>query len=148
MQRPQTIVVWEILFWIAIVIGIINLFVFTPNLADMSAPGTTGADMATAQKAIGWIEVVVAVIYVLLGLLFWYFIARKGNNVFKWIWVVLAVLGILGSLANLGQTFDFSVIGGILALIVLAIGVVNIALIFLPSSRPWFNRAARAAADG
>lgn len=148
MQRPQTIRLWEILFWVAIVIGLVNLFVFTPNIAHMSVPGEAPTDAAMAQKAVGWIEVVVAVVYVLLGLLFWHFIARKGNNVFKWIWVVLAILGILGSLSNLGMTFDFSMIGGILALIVLAIGVVNIVLLFMPASRPWFNKAARDAAGG
>lgn len=173
MQRPQTIVWWEILFWIAIIIGIINLFVFTPSVDDMmnmtemeqttatapatTAPATTGdtaaapataptaEEMAMVEKAVGWGEIIVAIVYVLLGLLFWYFIARKGNNVFKWIWVVLAVLGILGSLANLGATFAFSVIGGILALIVLVIGIVNIVLLFLPASKPWFDHSARTA---
>ena len=102
-----------------------------------------------AEKVIGGAEIGGAVVYVLLGLLFWYFIARRGNNVFKWIWVVLAVLGILASLGNLGATFAFSVIGGILALAVLAIGVVNIVLVFLPASRPWFSGGAKAGpADG
>ncbi|MEQ8501644.1 MAG: hypothetical protein RIB84_19745, partial [Sneathiellaceae bacterium] len=141
MQRPQTIVWWEILFWVAIVLGIVNLLVFTPSMTTMmeqaqmeqpatTAPATTGstdstagstetsampaAEMAMAEKAIGTMEIIGVVIYVGLGVLFWYFIARRGNNVFKWIWVVLAVLGILGSLANLGATFAFSAIGGII----------------------------------
>ena len=171
MQRPQTIVWWEILFWLAIIIGLINLFVFTPNMSQMmeqaqmeqpatTAPATTGGsdqsagsdaaaaptadEMAMAGKVIGTVEIVMAVVYVLLGVLFWYFIARRGNNVFKWIWVVLAVLGILGTLANIGATFAFSVIGGILGLVVLAIGVINIVLVFLPASRAWFSGGARA----
>lgn len=168
MQRPQTIVWWEILFWVAIVLGIVNLLVFTPSMSTMmeqaqmeqpaaTAPATDApsgagiaetkespaAEMAMAAKVIGTMEIVVAVVYVLLGLVFWYFIARRGSHIFKWIWVVLAVLGILGSLANLGATFAFSAIGGIIGLVVMVIGVVNVVLIFLPASRPWFSGGAR-----
>ncbi|MFC3231077.1 hypothetical protein ACFOGJ_27770 [Marinibaculum pumilum] len=164
----------------AILISLVNLFLFTPNLSAImeqaqmeqpaaTAPATTSADqsgtdqsatdqggsaptaedMAMAEKVIGTTEIVGAAIYVLLGLLFWYFIARRGNNVFKWIWAVLAVLAILASLGNIGATFAFSTIGGILALVVLVIGIINIVLVFLPASRPWFAGGAKAGpADG
>lgn len=168
MQKPETIRWWEILFWISVILAVINLLVFSPSVSDLmqmvpaeeaaTGPADTGTadrgtaapaaptpeELAMADKVVGTGEIIGAVVYVLVAALFWYFIARRGNNVFKWIWVVLAVLAVLSMLANLGMTFAFSVIGGIIGLIVLLLYIAEIVLLFLPASRPWFDGAARA----
>jgi hypothetical protein len=75
-----------------------------------------------------------------VNFLFWYFIARRGSNVARWIYVVLLGIGVLGLIfsAAMGTLFADPV-NGIISLINTGLSLACGWLIFRPDAKPWFS---------
>ena len=98
-MRPKSIILFERLFLTMIVVGVLNGFLnFTTAKAQLQADPQAAA-MFGSGFLIGAI-----ILGVIINLLLWFFVARKGSVVAKWIVVVffgLSLLGIVTSLPNL-----------------------------------------------
>ena len=128
-MRPKSIVMFERVVIVSIVLGIINSFlIWDKMIATLEAQGaSTGAMLP--------IQVVMTLLYLLL---IW-FIAHKASPVAKWIYVVLGVIGIVGAAIGIGQTIAYGTVPLILTVIQYALLIYSIWLLFRPDSKAWFS---------
>ncbi|MGW8188710.1 hypothetical protein [Sphingomonas hankookensis] len=137
-MRPSSIVRFDRLYLASIAVGLIgNILEWPLTMArlaenpDTAALGSTAAVAAGGMIAIG----------VVIALLLWFFIARRGSNVAKWILVVFTVFAI-GSLV-LGFTTGAVILdaGGIVRLVAVALQTAAVAFLFRPDAAAWFAPA-------
>jgi hypothetical protein len=121
-MRPPSIVYFERIAYASIALSVIGL------IFAVSALGSYGSDGMIMMLAT---TIVFGGIYVAL---IW-FIARKASVTAKWIYVVLAGLGVLMGLFQLGQGS-----GGFLPLSLLQylLTIATIVLLFRPDANAWF----------
>ncbi|MEL6874019.1 MAG: hypothetical protein AAGM33_00940 [Pseudomonadota bacterium] len=134
LARPKSIIWFERLFWIS---------VFASFVSDLDTEGSLFELLLIELIAIG------------LMFLVWDMIARRANNVFKWIYSVLAVVGLgIYTLAVSAHALGMEILGGLLLEMtgpeLVAGGVANIlsfsaaTCLFLKPSRIWFQSGGRA----
>lgn len=134
MNRPPSIVLFERLYLVVIVIGVLGtalswtsvkaMAVNQPGLSEGAATG-----LLIGSLAFGF----------LIPVLLVYLIARRANNVAKWIFVALAALGLYFSIAGLA---DPVVSGGLLMIVNLVSTVLSLYcawLLFKPDARAWLE---------
>jgi hypothetical protein len=127
-MRPQSIVNFERLYLLAIVIGVITgVVTHDKSVADM-------AKMHINPSAVTWIQV----IFTVIGLLLLYFIARRASVVAKWILTVLYLLGLLGFLVAIPKLMEGGTLPAILQVATIALEGVAIYFLFRPDARAWF----------
>lgn len=136
-MRPQSIILFERLVLLGIVLGIVNTVLIWDQLNAQVA--VTGMGPNTV---IG-----IQVVTILLYLLLIYFISRRGSPVAKWIYVVLAGLGLIASLTSIGQTMAMGAISAVLSIVSLVLTAVTIWLLFRPDAKAWFADGRSAAPD-
>jgi len=130
-MRPNSIVLFERLVLLSIVLSLISVFVSWEQ---------TQAMLSAQNSPLGPTSILVTQgIMILLYLLLIYFIARKGSPVAKWIYVVLAGLGLVLGLIGIGQTFQLGTIPGVIALIQYVITAATLWLLFRPDAKAWFS---------
>lgn len=133
-MRPNSIVIFERLFFGSLALGILSSVVNWQKqmamLAVTQGMGQFGVAMVIGSMVFG----------LGISLLFWYFIARRASNVMRWIWTVLVVIGLpFQVLALTGATRSlmsplaagFSVVNSLL-------GVAGVIMLFRPDARQWF----------
>jgi hypothetical protein len=130
-MRPKSIVLFERLALLSILLGVIGTYLLREQTqAALEAQGTPiGANTVLV------IQAVTIAIYLLLV----YFIARKGSPIAKWIYVALGALSIVTGLIGVGQTFALGAVAGAMSLVQIAIGVATIWLLFRPDAKAWFS---------
>lgn len=127
-MRPKSIVMFERVVVISLLLGILNAFLMWDRLsADAAAQGMTSDTLITVQA-------ITTAIYLLL---IW-FIARKGSPVAKWIYVVLTVLGVLLALAGMGQTMTMGAASIVITVIQYILLIFSVWLLFKPDAKAWF----------
>ena len=128
-MRPKSIVTFERVVLASLALSLLATWLGWERAA------TTAAD---AGLGTGFILSVQAVTIVVMLLLL-YFIARKGSPIAKWIYVVLAALGVLGGLAAVGDLMEQG--GASIAVTVLqyVLTIVSLWLLFRPDAKAWFN---------
>lgn len=127
-MRPKSIVMFERVVLISLLLGIFNAFLMWDRLsADAAAQGMTSGTLITVQA-------ITTAIYLLL---IW-FIARKASPVAKWIYVVLTVLGVLLALAGMGQTMTMGTASIIITVIQYILLIFSVWLLFKPDAKAWF----------
>ncbi len=136
-MRPASIVLFERLVLLSIVLGIINTILVWDQLNAQVAQQGVGPSMVLG------IQGVTIALYLLL---IW-FISRKGSPVAKWIYVVLAGLGLVAGLAGIGQAFALGTLNGILSILGYVLAAVTIWLLFRPDSKAWFADGRTATPD-
>ncbi len=130
-MRPKSIVTFERLVLLGILLGIINAFLTMDQLEAMTgAQGT-----ALSSSTLITIQAVTIALYLLLV----YFISRKGSPIAKWIYVVLAALGLVAGLAGIGQMMQFGTVPAIITVISYVITAATIYLLFRPDAKAWFS---------
>jgi hypothetical protein len=130
-MRPKSIVTFERLVLLGIVLGIINAFmVWDQSQAALQAQGT-----AVGSGTVIAIQAITVALYLLLV----WFISRKGSPVAKWIYVVIAGLGLVIGLAGIQQTLAFGTVPLIIAIIQYVLTLVSIYLLFRPDAKAWFS---------
>ncbi|WP_260598215.1 hypothetical protein [Sphingomonas endolithica] len=130
-NRPISIVNFERCYLGAFAIGLVN--------TAMSWQATT-AKLAPQAAMFGtWYLPAVTLIGFAITLALWYFIARRGSAVAKWIATVFLVLGLLGLLITLPMGTYPKGIGGILGIVSTVLQVIAIWLLFRPDTKVWFG---------
>jgi hypothetical protein len=130
-MRPKSIVLFERLVVLGIVLGIISAFLIREQVAAMLAAQGQGVGTNT-------VYIIQAVTIALYLLLIW-FISRHGSPVAKWIYVILSGLILISGLVGIGQTLEFGAVPAILSVVQYAITAASIWLLFRPDSKAWFS---------
>jgi F0F1-type ATP synthase membrane subunit c/vacuolar-type H+-ATPase subunit K len=133
-MRPASIILFERLYLGAIGIGLINAALsWSQTQAMMANPEVNPAGFGT-----GFILTTMA-FSVAIPLLLWYFIARRGSNIAKWILVVLFGIGLIMMLATLGGAAAPSGLSLIITLVITALQGVAIFMLFKPDAVAWLS---------
>ncbi|QNQ10353.1 hypothetical protein [Sphingomonas alpina] len=137
MDRPASIVTFERLYLGALAIGVINTVMsWSTNQAQMAAQT---AQVPEAGQIISWLVPVATAIGVGISLLLWYFIARRGAAVAKWIATILVVAAVgFMALALSGGTYRPG-LNGILGVVGTVFQAVSIWFLFRPDTKIWFG---------
>lgn len=136
-MRPASIVLFERLVLLSILIGIANTILVWDQL---------NAEVAQQGVGTGMVLGIQGVTIALYLLLIW-FITRKGSPVAKWIYVVFAALGLVVGLLGIGQAFAMGTLSGVLSIIGYVLAVVTIWLLFRPDAKAWFADGRSATPD-
>ncbi|HEX8484281.1 hypothetical protein [Sphingomonas sp.] len=136
MTRPISIVRFDYCYLGALVVGAVNAALNWQRYTAMPA-------VRDAQVMFGaWYLPTVTAIGYLIPLLLWYFVARRGSVVAKWIVVVLFGLGMVGLLIALAMGTMASGLGGVLSVVAIVLNAVAVWLLFRPDARAWFGEKA------
>ncbi|HEX8443230.1 MAG TPA: hypothetical protein VF631_06260 [Allosphingosinicella sp.] len=136
-MRPKSIVLFERLVLLSILLGIINTVLIWDQLNSQVAQAGMGA---------GTVLGIQAVTIALFLLLIW-FISRKGSPVAKWIYVVLGGIGLISSLVGIGQAFEMGTISGAISIVSILLTLLTIWLLFRPDAKAWFADGRSASPD-
>jgi hypothetical protein len=131
MSRPQSIIWFERCFLASLALGIVNAAISWSKVRDM----VDATDSAAVLPS--WFLPVTLVCGLGINLLLWYFAARRGATVAKWIIVVffgLSALSIARALLNGIVAPTLNIFAGI-AFILQAIAVW---MLFRPDAKAWF----------
>ena len=142
MKRPQSIVLFERLYLAAWVIGLVSTVV-----TWQASQAMLMRNPAVAEYGAGFLFVTAGV-RLLLPLLLWYFVARRGSVVAKWLLVALFAVGVIGLAwaAALGTIHLNS--GTLITLVVFALQGAGVAMLFRPDARGWFREGGSGASIG
>jgi hypothetical protein len=130
-MRPPSIVNFTRVVLLSLAIGILATFLSWEKVEE--AVAATGSGMGTG--AILGIQGVMIALYLVL---IW-FIHAHGSPVAKWIYVVLAVLGLVSGLVGFGQTMSYGTLPALLAAVQIILSAISIWLLFRPDSKAWFS---------
>jgi hypothetical protein len=131
MERPQSIINFERCYLGAMAVGILSS-VLNWSAIQGQVAATPGAGLLP-----DWFMPVTIVISLGINLLLWYFAARRGAVVAKWIIVVFfafSLIGIPGMLSGLVPTRIM-----IFGLVSLVLNAIAVWMLFRPDSKPWFK---------
>ena len=130
-MRPKSIVTFERLVLLGIIIGLINAFlVWDQTKAALQAQATP-----MSSNTVLTVQAITVALYLLLV----YFISRKGSPIAKWIYVVIAGLGLVLGLVGIQQTMEFGTIPLLITLVQYVLSLASIWLLFRPDAKAWFN---------
>lgn len=137
-MRPSSIVRFDRLYLASIAVGLIgNILEWPLTMARLAENPDTAALGSTATVAAGGMIVV----GVAIALLLWFFIARRGSVVAKWILVVFTVFAI-GSLAVGFSTGAVILdVGGIVRIVAVALQTTAVVFLFRPDAAAWLAPA-------
>jgi hypothetical protein len=131
MTRPNSIIWFERLYLGSTLLGLINSALNWSRLTEQVA-STPGAGMLPGGFLIGSM-----IFGIVINLLLWYFIARRGANVARIILTVLFGFGIIGVFTMFFQPLPLSMKAvPIISFVLQAIGVF---LLWRPDAKPWFS---------
>lgn len=132
-MRPQSIVWFERLYLAAFALMVVNTILsWDANAAALAANGTARDIPGYQYWTTG--------IGLLIPPLLWFFIARRGSAVAKWILLVLVVIGLIGVgyIVTSGRaTFGLR---GLLGYAAMALQVAAAAMLFRPDADAWFGK--------
>ncbi|KQN37361.1 hypothetical protein ASG37_09875 [Sphingomonas sp. Leaf407] len=138
MVRPASIVRFDRFYLLAIVVGLIGTILQWPQLMAMIETDPSFAPVRSAG-------VVLAAIFagagVLISLLLWYLVARRGSTVAKWIVTAFTALSLGSLLLGISSGSVASDTTGILRMVAVVLQLIAVIALFRRDARPWFNRA-------
>lgn len=95
MERPISIVIFERLFWISTVIGAVGTYFAWPKMRAALAQSGSPYGMTTV--------VIMMLVFGAISIGLWYGIARRRNNIVRWIYIVWMGFGSISTLASLAD---------------------------------------------
>ena len=131
-MRPPSIRLFEKLYLLTIVLGLVAL-AFSWNSMTGFAQARAGRDAASG------LLIAAAVLGVLIPLLLLYFIARRGSNVAKWIFVVLSAFSVLSFVAGIANPELPKDALFLLNVVSLGLTLYCAWLLFRPDARAWLE---------
>jgi hypothetical protein len=129
-MRPKSIVNFERIVILSILLGIVSSFVTRAKMEAMMA----GKPHLSSNTTLG-----IQIVLILLYLVLIYFISRKGSPVAKWIYVVLCVLGLVFGLLALPVMMQIGTLPLVIAVVQYALSIASLWMLFRPDSKAWFS---------
>ena len=137
-MRPHSIVLFERLVIGSIALGLLSL------LLSLEMFGMIARLTGTSVGAFVAIPVIMFALY---GVLI-YFVARRGSNVARWIYAVLAGIGLLFGIIGLGTLMNFPAHIVLLTLVQHVLTAISLFMLFRPDSNSWFAQGGQPGAGG
>ena len=137
--RPKSIVQFDWIYLVIIALGIVGI-----ALGWNETMSTVQVQQMVARLGTAWVYVPLA-LGIAIQLLLWYFIARRGSVVAKWIFVILTAIGVLFSAVKIATGGVASPISNVIEVTLLVLQVIAISLLFRPDVRGWFGETVDAA---
>lgn len=135
MIRPKSIELFERCYLGGWAVGLINTVI---RWSDMqSDPRIVEATQAVGTGPL----LAVSVIGLLIPLILWFFIARKGSVIAKWILVVITAIGVVSLAFSLARGALPTSVGGLLGLVGITLNIVAATLLFRPDAKLWFGES-------
>ena len=132
MDRPQSIIWFERLYLGGAAVSLANTLINWSSIQEQVA-ATPNSELLPS-----WFTGAMIAIGISVNLLLWYFVARRGSIIAKWIVSVLFALGLIGVLRTLGS--DMAVQGtGLFAITVVALHGAAVFMLFRPDAKAWFG---------
>ena len=136
-MRPQSIINFDRCYLGVIAINVLNnILNWSAAKAQLNAAASTGV---ASSGALGTGLVVGAVVGIAINLLLWYFIAKKGSVVAKWILTVFFVIVVVALLWSAAQGTFPRGIAGIVTIVGMVLQAVAIYFLFRPDAQRWFD---------
>jgi hypothetical protein len=136
-MRPTSIVQFERFYLGALVVGLVNnalnwsrtqaMLAADPNVAAAGAGFGSGFMMVTIVASLA------------ISLLLWYFVAKRGSNIAKWIVTVLTGLGLISVLFSIGTMLSMGILATALGLVALGMQVYAVYMLFRPDAVAWLE---------
>ena len=138
-MRPQSIVRFEQAYLASVLIGLINLFVsWNTKFATMENDPRFGGNPQMVETGQSMM-IGMAGLGVILSLLLWYFAARRGSEVAKWILVVLLIIGVIGLLSAITQIAVVGPLSAGLTVLAFALNAYAVWQLFRPDATAWMR---------
>jgi len=135
-MRPRSIVLFERIFGFTILLGVAAGAWAWMHWNSM-LPAGSPPQVATMMPIIMAGSLIGGLV---INLLLLFFIARKGAEVAKWIFIVFFALGLLGVVRGLtGPTVQMSPLTHILSVVQILIEAYCVWLLFRPDAAAWFK---------
>lgn len=132
-MKPQSIKMFDRLFWLSIALGVVNFAVFYSETMAL-----VEADPAVAAAGFGSGFVIATfVIGMAVPIILWAFISLRRSVVAKWILVLLTAFGVILMPSSLQQVGAAQLVA---ALVVTALQISAMVFLFLSDSKDWFER--------
>lgn len=136
-MRPTSIINFERFYLGALALGVVNSAMSWSQAQEML---TADPNIAAAGLGSGFLITTMA-IGIIIPLLLWYFIARRGSNIAKWILVVLFGIGLLGLLASFANPLTPGGLTMVLSLATTALQAYAVYLLFQADAVAWLTGA-------
>ena len=129
-MRPASIVNFERVVLLSIILGIVNTILIWDRLTAAMAVTGMGSNFVITVQAI-----TVALYLVLI-----WFISRRASNVARWIYVVLAAIGLGFGLMGVGQVQAlYGTIPLVITIAQYALAIASLWLLFRSDANAWFR---------
>lgn len=140
MERPNAIVLFERCYLGGLAVGLVNTALsWNATLARLSenpAAAQLGASFGQGMLVGG------TLLGIAISLLLWYFTARQGSVVTKWIVTVFFALGLLALVMGAVRGTMPQGVSGILGVIAWVLNAIAVWQLFKPESKRWFGEDA------
>ena len=136
-MRPGSIVLFERVYWLHIAVAAVYLTWSYVQISHAVAPGDFGQIGRTWALIQGGMSIISIGIEVLL----WFFIARRGSRVAKWIFVIFFVLAIL-SMGVIGFRYSQGALTSFrlgVSVVTMSLRTAALWLLFRPDAAAWFR---------
>ncbi len=135
-MRPESIVMFERLYLGALALGVVNLALSWSSTQEYMAN-----DPAVAAAGLGsGFFISTTLMGFAIPLLLWYFIAKRGSNIAKWILVVLFGFGLISMLFSFSTMMAMrGTIGLIGVLLLTALQAGAVYMLFKPDAVAWLK---------
>ena len=129
MMRPRSIAVFERIILISMALGMFNVFLSWDRTVSNLRPTTPH----------GFVVGLTAFVFLIYLILLW-FISRRGSTIAMWIYVVLTVVGLPGTIANLSRISSYGLLPAAITVAQLVLTAASLWLLFRPEARAWFRK--------
>lgn len=135
-MRPDSIIKFERFYLGALAVGVVNAALGWGATQEYMAK-----DPAVAAAGLGsGFLISTMVIGFAIPLLLWYFIAKRGSNIAKWILVALFAFGLLGLVFSFNQTLAIhGAMGLVFGLIAFVLQAAAVFMLFKPDAVEWLT---------
>lgn len=136
MTRPRSIRWFELLFLASLLLTLVATALIWPALLDQAAAQAGAANLGDGTLAV--IAGLGIAIVVAIMLLLWYFVARRGSPVAKWVLVFFTGYNLYSLVGSVQAGAPFATVPGLVSGAALLLQVIAVALLFVPDARAWF----------
>jgi hypothetical protein len=136
-MRPKSIVNFERVVLLGILIGIANTWLSWGKMLALAQ--AQAAAQGSAMKIGPGFLVGTQVVGIAIFLLLLWLIARKGSPIAKWIYVVLAVIGLIFAVIGIGKAAALGTVPLVLSIVSHLLTLASLWFLFQPDAKAWFS---------
>jgi hypothetical protein len=138
-MRPKSIANFEIVVLLGILVGIVNSFLSWDKMMAVQQAKLLAQGQEKMVGMLPSLTIGIEVIFVGIWLLLVWLISRKGSPVAKWIYVVLAVLTLIGAVWGVSKSASYGTLPLVLAVVQHVLTLASLWFIFQPDAKAWFS---------